>query len=148
MKTCAACGISKPLDDFHRIRKGDDARVSNCRACANEKLRQRRLADPEGNRAYHLAYRRAWRANAANAARETEHARAWRTKNADRYAAHMAVAVAKQQGKLQAKPCEVCGNERADAHHDDYSRPLDVMWLCRLHHAERHKQLQGASQAA
>lgn len=34
--------------------------------------------------------------------------------------------------------CEVCGAERVDAHHDDYSKPLDIRWLCRTHHAEHH----------
>lgn len=36
--------------------------------------------------------------------------------------------------------CEVCGAPRAHAHHDDYSLPLDVRWLCPIHHAEVHKR--------
>lgn len=27
------------------------------------------------------------------------------------------------------------------AHHEDYSKPIDVMWLCFRHHRERHGQL-------
>lgn len=41
-------------------------------------------------------------------------------------------------GKIKKQPCEVCGAEPADAHHCDYNKPLDVMWLCRKHHAEWH----------
>lgn len=41
-------------------------------------------------------------------------------------------------GRLGKQPCEVCGNPIVDAHHDDYSNPLGVRWLCRQHHAEHH----------
>lgn len=41
-------------------------------------------------------------------------------------------------GKIKKQPCEVCGNPKADAHHDDYNSPLEVRWLCRSHHAEWH----------
>jgi hypothetical protein len=38
-------------------------------------------------------------------------------------------------------PCEVCGALSAEAHHKDYSRPLDVVWLCRKHHMELHRRV-------
>jgi len=31
-------------------------------------------------------------------------------------------------------PCQVCGDDKSEAHHEDYSRPLDVVWLCHKHH--------------
>lgn len=37
-------------------------------------------------------------------------------------------------GNLARGSCEVCGEPAAEAHHDDYSRPLDVRWLCPHHH--------------
>ena len=43
-----------------------------------------------------------------------------------------------RSGKIARQPCARCGSDRAVAHHDDYSKPLDVTWLCRTHHAERH----------
>ena len=44
-----------------------------------------------------------------------------------------------RSGKLARQPCEQCGTEPAQAHHDDYSQPLNVRWLCRHHHREHHR---------
>jgi hypothetical protein len=45
-----------------------------------------------------------------------------------------------RRGKIERKPCEVCGDEKAQMHHEDYSKPLDVRWFCRKHHLELHKE--------
>jgi len=41
-------------------------------------------------------------------------------------------------GKLIRLPCEVCGNQKSEAHHDDYTKPLQVRWLCNIHHKRHH----------
>lgn len=43
-------------------------------------------------------------------------------------------------GKIVKLPCQVCGEIKVEAHHTDYSKPLEVEWLCRKHHLEVHKQ--------
>lgn len=55
--------------------------------------------------------------------------------------AHQYVRSAIRRGLLSREPCEVCGAETVDAHHDDYEQPRKVRWLCRLHH-KRHHALQ------
>jgi hypothetical protein len=52
-----------------------------------------------------------------------------------RKAAQRAVAL----GTLVREPCEVCSTEEVDAHHEDYSKPLEVRWLCRAHHHDVHR---------
>ncbi len=50
-----------------------------------------------------------------------------------------------ERGEVIRKPCEhvsedgsLCGYVSSHGHHEDYSKPLDVIWLCRKHHRERH----------
>jgi len=47
-----------------------------------------------------------------------------------------------KRGKLIPKPCEVCGG-KAQKHHDDYSKPLQVRWLCRRDHMKEHGGING-----
>ncbi len=49
-----------------------------------------------------------------------------------RYAQHQTTYAIKT-GVLIKQPCERCGN-KAQAHHEDYSKPLLVKWLCPKHH--------------
>ena len=57
----------------------------------------------------------------------------------ERVRAREKVLYALKRGKLMRQPCEVCGETKTQAHHDDYSKPLEVRWLCKKHHDEFHK---------
>jgi hypothetical protein len=52
--------------------------------------------------------------------------------------AHRGISYAKEKGKLLPQPCELCGASKTEAHHDDYSRPLAIRWLCKTHHTAVH----------
>lgn len=67
--------------------------------------------------------------------------RKWNQENRHKKYAHTLVQRAIQTGKLVRLPCEVCGIEEVDAHHDDYSKPLDVRFLCRKHHFDHHVEM-------
>lgn len=81
------------------------------------------------------AHRRAGAAD-DHAARNERYAAA----HPERQAARLAVAREVRSGRMLRRPCAICG-AKAQAHHDDYSKPLDVMWLCPTHHGERHRLL-------
>lgn len=47
-----------------------------------------------------------------------------------------------KEGKITRKPCAVCGSTvKLEMHHEDYLKPLDIVWLCQYHHQQRHIQL-------
>jgi hypothetical protein len=54
--------------------------------------------------------------------------------------AHVRVLVELRAGRIHRGPCEVCGSKNVVAHHDDYDKPADVRWLCRVHHAAWHAE--------
>jgi len=41
-------------------------------------------------------------------------------------------------GKLKREPCVKCGDIKSEGHHSDYSKPYDVIWLCKVHHGQVH----------
>jgi hypothetical protein len=75
------------------------------------------------------------------AARAYDRARGHRGYGAEKDRARNATMKAIIAGRLVRQPCEVCGAAKVDAHHDDYSKPLDVRWLCRLHHMAIHRKV-------
>lgn len=44
-----------------------------------------------------------------------------------------------RRGLIKKEPCEDCGVEEAEMHHDDYSKPLDIRWKCRTCHMTLHR---------
>jgi hypothetical protein len=48
-----------------------------------------------------------------------------------------------KSGLIIKKSCEICGDVNAQAHHNDYLKPLNVVWLCFKHHREAHGQIVG-----
>ena len=59
----------------------------------------------------------------------------------ERVKARAIVYTSLRKKRILRQPCEVCGNIKSEAHHEDYSRPLFIRWLCRMHHREADKAI-------
>ena len=134
MKTCFKCHQQKPFEGFYKHSQMADGYLNKCKECSkNDAIKQRygenrtailqydrqRAKDPnrkESMRLRHIEYTKFFkeRRNAQNKLRR-----------------------AVLKGLIQRMPCWCCG-EKAEAHHPDYSRPLDVVWLCSSHHKQAH----------
>lgn len=77
-----------------------------------------------------------------NPERLREVKRAWKKRNPEKVAAQGAVAQALRAGRLmKADTCSMCGSsDRIQGHHADYSKPLDVTWLCSSCHGATHRR--------
>ena len=63
----------------------------------------------------------------------------WNRLHPDAHEAHRLVKNALKNKSLERQPCEKCDSVESQAHHDDYSKPLEVKWLCPKHHVQHHQ---------
>lgn len=69
-----------------------------------------------------------------------------KTKHPERHSARSLLRYAIRAGKIvRPDNCQKCGTLcKPDGHHADYTKPLDVMWLCKPCHVEEHARLRHA----
>ena len=129
-KFCPSCKRVRPVEDFLADAARHDGRQVYCANCWPDYMAQWRKRKST----------RAWaRAKSRRRARLPEvKAKRW---------ARLFTYLAVRFGYLVRQPCEVCGVTDVEAHHVDYSKPLEVRWLCFQHHGEihRHTEAIGAS---
>lgn len=139
-KICAQCHIEKTTDDFYLCMTGNGHRRLHawCKACHKayriEHKDRRKVLMYEWQKRNLERRREQWRLN--NKKRYNYEASLKRKQNdPEKHKAHIVVSNAIARGNLIKHPCMICGKiERVQAHHDDYSRPLDIKWLCPSHH--------------
>lgn len=136
MKKCFKCHRALPLSEFYKHPMMGDGHLNKCKLCTKKDVRARRQA----NREHYLEYDRERSKDPARIRAIKESANRDPLKVWARKATHSALA----RGVLERRPCEVCGDEKSDAHHEDYRQPLKVRWLCRLHHMHVHHPMEEA----
>lgn len=60
--------------------------------------------------------------------------------NHDKSLAHSRVYKALKSGRIYRSPCVKCRRKDSQAHHSDYTKPLEVLWLCPIHHKLWHEK--------
>lgn len=151
-KRCFKCGALLPLSCFHKDNSRRDGYCNKCKNCKNRYNDKYRRDNEDKIKEYRERYKSC---GYYDEYRKTEQGRdsfnkagkKWRFNNKKKYRAGWLVKYAIKCGKLIRKPCEVCGrSDRVHAHHCDYDKPLDVMWLCHLcHRAWHHEHGEGAN---
>lgn len=131
MKPCIRCRRTLPLSDFYAHPRMADGHLNKCKSCQKEDVRAARKR--AGGR---KEYERERQQRPERKAAKTAYAKRARQRAPEKFKARAAVRSAIVRGALSRIPCEVCGDPKSEAHHDDYSKPLAVRWLCLRHHRE------------
>jgi hypothetical protein len=132
-KKCFKCLQEQPLEAFYKHHAMADGYLGKCKTCTKKDSTERRQAKLEEVRAYDRR-----RANLPHRVEQRRQVyEAWKVEHPNRRRAQVLLGSAVRTGKVERLPCFVCG-EKAEAHHPDYDRPLDVVWLCRPHHMQAH----------
>lgn len=137
-KECFKCKKVKPIEEYYKHKQMADGHLGKCKLCTKkdaklryedpvsiEKIREyerNRFKNPERKKKI-LLYSQRRKERKPGVAR-----------------ARRIVGSAIRGGRLTRLPCEVCGDEKSQAHHPDYRSPLNVIWLCFKHHREEHGQ--------
>jgi hypothetical protein len=111
-----------------------DGRLNKCKECTKRDV----LTHRNKNIEYFREYDRARGARMSISAKLRV-----REERPYAYRARYAVTNAVRDGRLK-KPdsCERCGTYgRIHGHHEDYAKPLEVVWLCAACHKARHREL-------
>ena len=137
-KNCFKCKQDKPLDDFYRHAQMADGRVGKCKTCARDDSITNRNKNIE-KYPNHDKVRNLTPERKSYFLAKTQKLRA----RTGVESAHNAVARAISGGSLiRPDHCTRCLIPcTPQGHHDDHSKPLDVLWLCPVCHAFRHQEL-------
>lgn len=127
-KVCFKCEIEQPVVSFYKHPQMGDGRLGKCKSCTRYDVRTNYKAKVEQYRQYDRDR------YAADPKKRTPKHRTGLKRKAE-IAFHNAV----NRGKLIRQPCEMCGNPKSEGHHHDYTKPLEVTWVCRQHHKDIHR---------
>lgn len=151
-KTCARCKESKPVSNYHILKTGKP--YSYCRLCMCARSREWTAKNRFKSRTSKTKYRQNNREKVNKSSLDWHRAnmtpKKVRIRNKKTYArsplknkAHRAVRDGYRNKTLTRQPCVVCQksgvSKIGEAHHSDYSKPLDVTFLCLAHHRAWHR---------
>lgn len=133
MKPCNTCLITKPLSEFHVDNRSQDGFRFQCKSCRSIYLKTWSQTET-GSESRRKGSQKYWRSAKGQATQRSK-----QQKHPEKYKARTALNNAIRHGKI-TKPatCSECGvtpgPRELHGHHHDYSKPLDVTWLCRQCH--------------
>ncbi|MBT7878107.1 MAG: hypothetical protein HN738_08495 [Gammaproteobacteria bacterium] len=139
-KKCFKCGVERPLSEFYKHKQMADGHLGKCKECTCRDVRTNRKDKVEHYREYD---KQRFQTDPRRLAALKAHQKKWQGANRIKKGASTMVCNAVRDGRLY-KPddCSECKAtpDMLHGHHDDYSQPLVVRWLCAICHSRWHKE--------
>lgn len=132
-KICFKCNKTKPLEEFYKHPRMADGHVNKCKECNRLENKLYKRNNIEMHDVARKKYVKSERYRELLKSQAKKHG----YKFPEKTRARQAVARAIKRQKLVKEPC-FCGESTVQAHHDDYTRKLDIRWLCVKHHRDAH----------
>ena len=154
-KSCKRCGELKPFSAFYKHQQMADGHLNICIECTKSRVARHRKENIEyinwydrlrANMPNRVEQRRLW--SEKNKRKSNRSKLDWQSKNSKKRECHIKVGNALRSGRLQKQPCVECGDVNSEAHHPDYSKPFDVVWLCKRHHNQLHVNMRNSKRAS
>jgi len=153
MKRCGKCNLLKEQTEFGKNKSTKDGLSSYCRGCKKlsdknsyQKNKEKRLEVSKKYRKHNKdkirATQKIWRDNNKDKVRQS-FLRAF-NKNPEKHKARSKLNFLIYKGKIE-KPdkCSICDSVvNIEAHHVDYTKPLDVEWVCSKCHYIIHHEIE------
>lgn len=147
MKECSKCGITKPLTEFYKHKEMSDGRLNKCKECNKKDVKKNYIKNIKHFKNYDQIRNQKRKdyiskRNKIYQEKNPERVEAAKKRYAEnnklKRAAHIIFSNAFRSGKVKKRPCQICKTDIVEAHHFDYTKPLNVIWLCHNHHTKIH----------
>lgn len=122
-RVCRICLVKRDITDYYKDESQSQGYNYVCKDC----LRVQQRNQP---------HREKWHKD--NKEFVYKYHKEWIDRNPEKRKAHTILNNAIKSGKIVKMPCVVCNNPASKGHHPDYSKPLEVIWLCQQHHSDIH----------
>lgn len=152
-KECTKCGKDKELSEYYVRKASKDGLMPICKICSKSKedvfrknnkeiISARNRAYRDNNKEKIKACQRKYMTTDKHKESNRIASKKYAEGNKEKKEAHRAVHMLIDKGLMEkADICEKCGAENnIHAHHDDYSKPLEIRWLCGTCHRGWHKE--------
>ena len=152
-KECFKCNIIKPLSEFYRHKQMSDGHLNKCKECTKldtfgrteSEIEKRKHRDRNRKNKEERTLKNKERIESCpkKKQRYNELRNEWAKRNKHKRNAHLRVARAVMNGTIiREYNCSKCNSDiRVEAHHEDYAKPLEVVWLCNKCHSSRHVEI-------